>query len=213
MRTPRGLTSSAAVVASALVLAGASVGAVVGVQTRGRSTLAPAAADRSPPRPVAATRARVESVVDGDTVKLRHGGGIVTVRLLGLDTPETHDPRKPVQCFGPQAAARAVQLLSGASVWIAADPGQSRHDRYGRELDYLWLADGVLYDWLMIRDGFAHEYVYGTTPYVYHAAFHAAEADAHRGRLGLWSPATCRGDTTRPATGYGATPSAARSPP
>ncbi|MGI9093711.1 MAG: thermonuclease family protein [Mycobacteriales bacterium] len=141
-------------------------------------------------------------MVDGDTLKVRRGSGsataTVTVRVLGIDTPETHDPRKPVQCYGPQAAARAVSLLTGRTVWLAGDPSQDRHDKYGRELDYIWLSATTSYDWLMVHDGFAHEYTY-RTPYRYQRLFRLAQADAHGASRGFWSPATCGGDTLRPA--------------
>jgi micrococcal nuclease len=140
----------------------------------------------------------VLDVIDGDTIKVDRGGVQVTVRILGMDTPETHDPRKPVQCFGPAAAARAQQLLAGRTVALTSDPTQDRHDKYGRELDYVWLANGTLYDWLMIRDGYAHEYTY-RKPYEYRSAFLAAQAQARAAGRGFWARSTCDGDTTRPA--------------
>ena len=129
-------------------------------------------------------------------MKVRYGSLIATVRLIGMDTPETKDPRKPVQCFGPQASAQARHLLTGRSVWLAGDPTQSTFDKYGRELAYLWMPDGTLYNWWMIRGGYAHEYTYNA-PYEYRAAFAAAQAAARAEHRGFWSPSTCNGNTTK----------------
>jgi micrococcal nuclease len=73
----------------------------------------------------------VVRVVDGDTVVIAPD---TTVRLIGIDTPETVDPRKPVQCFGREASAYAHLLLDGRSVSLEYDPTQGRLDRYGRTL-------------------------------------------------------------------------------
>lgn len=148
----------------------------------------------------------VVEVVDGDTIKVQRDGTRTTLRLIGIDTPETKDPRKPVQCFGREASAHASELLSGTSVWITADPTQDAIDKYGRTLVYVWLPDGRSYNWLMIEDGYAHEYTYDI-PYRYMDAFKAAERDARENDRGLWSPTTCAGDTTKPADANAAGPS------
>jgi len=86
----------------------------------------------------------VISVVDGDTVDVvdGSGGGRVRVRVLGIDTPETKDPRRPVQCWGPEASAFAERVLLGQRVSLYTDPTQSTRDRYGRLLAYIVLPDG-----------------------------------------------------------------------
>ena len=165
----------------------------------GCARAAPPPASASPPEPSGAVRVSVVRVIDGDTIKVQRGQALVTVRILGMDTPETHDPRKPVQCFGEAAAARAQQLLAGRHVSLAGDPTQSRLDKYGRELDYVWLPDGTLYDWKMIRDGYAHEYTY-KSPYEYRNVFLAAQAEARAADRGFWTPSTCGGNTTKAAT-------------
>lgn len=134
-------------------------------------------------------------VVDGDTIKVSNGE---TLRLIGVDTPETVDPRKPVQCFGREASARAHALLDGTQVQLEYDPTQGRLDKYGRTLAYAWMADGRLYNETIIADGYAHEYTYAI-PYRYRDAFLAAERAAREAERGLWSPTTCAGDTTQPA--------------
>ena len=76
----------------------------------------------------------VIDVVDGDTIKVSMNGTITTLRLIGMDTPETVDPRKPVQCFGKEASNKAKELLSGKKVRLEMDPSQGTLDTYGRTL-------------------------------------------------------------------------------
>ncbi len=141
---------------------------------------------------------RVVEVVDGDTIKIAKDGRTETLRLIGLDTPETKDPRRPVQCFGQEASARAKKLLSGKTVRITQDPTQDTRDKYGRMLVYVWIEDGTLYNYRMILDGYAHEYTYDV-PYQQQARFRAAEEQARQAGRGFWSPKTCAGDTKQPA--------------
>ena len=117
-------------------------------------------------------------LADGTTERLR---------LIGIDTPETVDPRKPVQCFGKEASDRAHAMLDGQQVSIIGDPSQDTSDRYGRLLAYLWRADGRFYNQAMIADGYAHEYTY-QIPYQYQTAFRIAQQAAQAQQLGLWSP-------------------------
>jgi endonuclease YncB( thermonuclease family) len=137
----------------------------------------------------------VVSVVDGDTVKLSIDGTTQTIRLIGMDTPETVDPRKPVQCFGKEASNKAKELLTGRSVRIETDASQGTLDKYGRTLGYIFRDDGLFYNKYMIEQGFAHEYTYNI-PYKYQSEFKAAEKSARENQKGLWSPDTCNGDTT-----------------
>jgi micrococcal nuclease len=186
--------------ATGLVLVGACTSASGRAQTT--TTAAPpttttptTGAARVPPRLDGPFR--VVRVVDGDTIKVSNGD---TLRLIGMDTPETVDPRKPVQCFGVAASRRAHALLDGQSVSLEYDPSQGRLDKYGRTLAYVWMADGQLFNELMIREGYAHEYTYNT-PYKYQARFRAAEAAARQAARGLWSSSTCGGDTSTGARG------------
>ncbi len=141
----------------------------------------------------------VSSVVDGDTIKVNIGGTIETLRLIGMDTPETVDPRKPVQCFGKEASNKAKELLSGKKVHLEPDLTQGELDKYGRRLAYIYREDGLFYNKYMIEQGYAHEYTYNT-PYKYQADFKAAQKSAQQNLRGLWSPDTCNGDTTSSVT-------------
>lgn len=147
----------------------------------------------------------VVNVVDGDTIKININGTQTTLRLIGIDTPETVDPRKPVQCFGKEASNKAKELLSGKKVRIEKDLTQGELDKYGRTLAYVYREDGLFYNKYIIEQGYAHEYTYNT-PYKYQSEFKAAEKSARENQLGLWSPTTCNGDTSSGATTTNTTP-------
>ena len=137
----------------------------------------------------------VTQVVDGDTIKVLIDGEIETLRLIGIDTPETVDPRKPVQCFGVEASNKAKELLREKNVSLEADITQGERDKYGRLLRYVFLEDGQLFNQLMISEGYAHEYTYDSNPYKYQTEFQAAENEARENERGLWAPSACAGDT------------------
>ena len=142
--------------------------------------------------PVTAMAATVIRVVDGDTIHVLLNNNDITIRMIGIDTPETVDPRKPVQCFGKEASNHARQLLDGATVYLEIDDSQGDYDKYNRLLSYVWLADGRMFNQVMIADGFAFEYTYNR-PYKYQAQFKDAQRNAQSLQLGLWSSTTCTG--------------------
>jgi micrococcal nuclease len=142
---------------------------------------------------------KIASVVDGDTIKVILNNKTETVRLIGIDTPETVDPRKPVQCFGKEASNKAKAVLTGKKVTLEADSTQGDRDKYSRLLRYVFLEDGTNFNKYMIAEGYAHEYTY-SLPYKYQTEFKAAEKQAREQNKGLWSPDTCNGDTTKSAT-------------
>ena len=145
---------------------------------------------------------QIVRVVDGDTVKINMNGKEETFRLIGLDTPETVDPRKVVQCFGIEASNKAKELLSGKKVRVETDPTQGTYDKYNRRLGYIFLEDGLFFNKYMIEAGYAHEYTYQSNPYKYKLDFIKAEKEAREQERGLWNKSTCNGDTTssNPAT-------------
>jgi micrococcal nuclease len=134
----------------------------------------------------------VVKVVDGDTIAVVIDGKRETVRLIGINTPETVDPRRPVECFGKEASDKVKSLLTGTSVRLVSDPTQSERDRYNRLLRYVYLDDGRLFNQYLIEEGFAYEYTYGT-PYEYREQFKTAEKNARENQRGLWSESTCSG--------------------
>jgi micrococcal nuclease len=131
----------------------------------------------------------VVRVVDGDTVTLAapSGGGTVKARLLGIDTPETVDPRRGVGCYGPEASAWAKRTLLGKHVMMRTDPTQHARDTYGRALVYLTLPDGQDYSIRAAREGYAKYYLHNT-PVQEAAQIQTAEQEARAAGRGLWGP-------------------------
>lgn len=136
----------------------------------------------------------VKRVDDGDTIEIFRYGRKEKVRFIGIDTPETVDPRKVVQCFGKEASAKTKQLLTGKTVRIEFDPIVGERDKYDRLLAYVWLGSELI-NLALLREGYAHEYTYRSQIYKYQSDFKQAEAGARQSEAGLWSPQTCAGVT------------------
>jgi micrococcal nuclease len=124
----------------------------------------------------------VVGVVDGDTIEVARGAETDTVRLLGIDTPETHHPTKTVECFGPEAAAYTDQQLLGRSVRLEADI--EGRDRYGRRLAYV-VFDGERFNDELLRRGYARLLVIEPN-HTYARTMLREELDAKRAGRGLW---------------------------
>lgn len=133
---------------------------------------------------------KIAYYVDGDTVDVNMGGHTESVRFIGIDTPETHKPDTPVQCYGPQAAAhtQAAIKAQGGQVRLVSDPLSTNRDRYGRLLRYVYLPDGSDLNELNIRGGYAFYYPY--FPFSNRDRFAADEKQAQAARRGLWSHCT-----------------------
>ena len=101
--------------------------------------------------------AHVERVIDGDTIQVRVEGKSYTVRLIGVDTPETKHPTEAVQYFGREASAFTKAALEGKTVLLQKDRTGDTVDRYGRRLRYV-LLDGDNFNARLIRHGYAHAY-------------------------------------------------------
>jgi micrococcal nuclease len=131
---------------------------------------------------------RVMKVVDGDTIQVSVTGktdDLETVRFIGIDTPETVDPRKPVQCFGKEASNKTKELLTDQNVFLEKDETQDDRDKYGRILRYVFLEDRTNVNQYLIQEGYAHEYTY-RIPYIYQSNFKQAEVYAKEHEKGLW---------------------------
>jgi micrococcal nuclease len=127
----------------------------------------------------------VERVVDGDTIVAHLPGGQERVRLIGIDTPETVDPRKPVQCFGHEASERTKKLLPpGTPIRLERDA--EARDRYGRLLAYVYrVDDGTFVNLALAEEGYAQPLT--IPPNVAYAdRFAAAAAEARAAGRGLW---------------------------
>ncbi len=136
-------------------------------------------------RAAARYSATVTHVVDGDTVDVAFASGRrERVRILGANTPETVDPRRPVECFGPQASAYTHRRLApGTRVTLELDV--EKRDKYGRLLAYVYVG-GARYDDELLRLGYAHLLIIPPNG-VHASALVAAELDARRARRGLWA--------------------------
>lgn len=137
----------------------------------------------------------VVRVVDGDTITVNYNGVNTSVRLIGVDTPETVDPRKPVQCYGVEASNYTKSQLNKQTVYLEFDASQGVTDRYDRLLAFVRRADGSLFNYDLIANGFAFEYTYQGNPYRYQSEFLAAARDARENGRGLWAASTCNGIT------------------
>jgi len=130
---------------------------------------------------------RVASVEDGDTISVDMDGKKERIRMIGVDTPETKDPRKPVQCFGQAASAFTKQLIGSQSVRLEADALSDNRDRYSRLLRYVYLPDGRLVQAEIIRGGYG--FAYTSFPFTKLEEFKGHAQEARNQNLGLWS--TC----------------------
>ncbi len=139
----------------------------------------------------------VVEFVDGDTIVVDMNGARETLRFIGVDTPETHDPRKSVQCFGLSAAAFTKTLIGSQDIRLEADPLNTNRDRYGRLLRYIYLPNGTLVNAEIIKQGYGFAYL--SFPFTKSDEFHEYEKQARTQNLGLWSSCT---PTTNQYGGY-----------
>jgi micrococcal nuclease len=143
--------------------------------------------------PGAGWAARVVRVVDGDTLRVAVDGREQSVRLLGIDTPETRKPGVAVECGGRQASASMEALApAGTPVSLEPDPGQDRVDRYGRLLAYVRLPDGRLAEEAQVAAGWATVYVFDGRPVARDGQFRRAMRAARGAGRGVWG--ACGGD-------------------
>ncbi len=130
-------------------------------------------------------KVKVVRVVDGDTIVVRfENGRYEKVRLIGINTPETVDPRRPVQYFGKEASRYTKKHLLGKTVYLQYD-WQIR-DKYGRLLAYVFLPDGTFFNAKIVEDGYA--FAFTRYPFKYMKMFRKLEAEAREAGRGLWNP-------------------------
>lgn len=153
-----------------------------------RPSQTPTAAATPTPAPAttlpACDWARVDRVVDGDTIVVELDGRLEHVRYIGVDAPESGGPggHEP---FGDEAAARNAQLLSGGRVCLERDI--TDRDRYGRLLRYAWLPDGRLVEEQLLRDGLAVVVTYPPDVKYLEGRHLPAQQEARAARRGLWA--------------------------
>ena len=132
------------------------------------------------PAPETASQSFVMRVIDGDTLELSTGE---KVRLIGVDTPETVHPTKPVQHFGKEASAFTKRLVEGKTVRLEYD--QQHTDKYDRTLAYVYLMDGRMVNAEIIKQGYGFAYV--KYPFQRMDEFRGYEREAREARRGLWA--------------------------
>lgn len=149
------------------------------------------------PSPLIVEQAATESarfirVVDGDTIKLFLQGKEETIRVIGINTPETVDPRKSVECYGKEATEFAKTFFASpsAEIILMRDITQGDQDKYQRLLRYVSVA-GVDYGESTIREGYAYEYTYDS-PYQKQELYRLLQKKASDEQRGLWSEKACR---------------------
>jgi micrococcal nuclease len=122
---------------------------------------------------------RVKKVIDGDTLLLTNGE---RVRLIGVDTPETKHPQKPLERFGREAYLFTKRMIEGKEVRLEFD--WQKRDKYGRLLAYVYLKDGIFLNAEIIKQGYG--FAYTRFPLKYLAEFRKYEREARENQRGLW---------------------------
>ena len=128
---------------------------------------------------------RVTEFLDGDTISVDMNGRNEKIRMIGVDTPETHDPRKTVECFGKAASEYTKQLIGEGPVRLEADQLSTNRDRYNRLLRYVYTSDNKLVQAEIIKNGYGFAYV--SFPFSMLDEFREYEKQAREQNLGLWS--------------------------
>lgn len=128
---------------------------------------------------------RVSRFDDGDTIVVDMNGQEETVRFIGVDTPETHDPRKAVQCFGKAASDFTRKFIGDNPVRLQSDPLNTNRDRYNRLLRYIYLPSGALLNAELIKQGYGFAYL--GFPFSKSDEFAGYQTEARENNRGLWS--------------------------
>lgn len=121
-------------------------------------------------------------VVDGDTLVIEMNSGSEKIRLIGVDTPETVHPQKPVEYYGKEASAFTQRMVENKIVRLEYDWQQ--RDKYGRILAYVYLEDGTFLNAEIIKHGYG--FAYTRFPFKYFNEFREYEKQARESKLGLW---------------------------
>lgn len=125
----------------------------------------------------------VTNIADGDTIEVNMGGMLERVRMIGVDTPETHKPNTPVQCYGPEASDFTKKLLTNQAVRLEADPLNDNRDRYDRLLRYVYFNE-TLVNKQLIEQGYG--FAYTSFPFSKKVEFMQTQFTAAGKKLGLW---------------------------
>lgn len=131
-------------------------------------------------------KVKVLRVIDGDTIELENGQ---KVRYIGIDTPETVDPRRDPQCFGKEASSYNKTLVEGKEIYLEKDISQT--DRYGRLLRYIYLEEnGISINEQLVKEGYAVASSY-PPDIKYQEKLRLTEQEARNNQKGLWQEGVC----------------------
>lgn len=132
---------------------------------------------------------------DGDTIVVDMNGSEETIRFIGIDTPETHKPNAPVQCYGVTSSAYTKKRIGDSRVRLVADRLTTNRDRYNRLLRYVVLEDGTYLNYELVQKGYAFAYDF---PFANAKKYDEAESFARQNKVGIWGNCT---PTQDPKTG------------
>ena len=134
--------------------------------------------------PIPAGSYKVVESYDGDTIGVDMAGKLEKIRMIGVDTPETHKPNTPVQCYGPEASEFTKSRLLGTAVRLEADFTNDNRDRYNRLLRYVYTQDGTLWNKQLVREGYGFAYL--PFPFLKKVEFMSDQFNAAKEKKGLW---------------------------
>ena len=126
----------------------------------------------------------VASFEDGDTIIVDMNGTLERIRFIGVDTPETQDPRKAIQCYGKAASAHTKQTIGTSKVRLVSGPDNTNRDRYGRLLRYVYLPNGRFINAELVNLGYG--FAYTGFPFSKIDEFKSYQQDARKFNRGLW---------------------------
>jgi len=170
------------------------VNSVIGSSPTTTVAVSPATTPTTTKSVAVKTNADVVRAVDGDTIVARldsEPGMEYKIRLLGVNTPETVDPRKTVECFGKQASDFTKKTLSGKRVRLDADPKADERDKYNRLLRNVILEDGTDYNALLVSEGYAYAYLSFPLNAARKVELRKLETEAKAAGRGLWALGVC----------------------
>jgi len=140
---------------------------------------------------------KVVRVVDGDTIIVDIDNFKQRIRIIGINTPESHEINgRVVECFGKEAEKKAKEILNNKKVFIETDGSQDRYDKHGRLLAHIFYINNegkkINFAKKMIEDGYGYEFTY-RLPYKYQKEYKKAQKEAQKYKNGLWNKKTCNG--------------------
>lgn len=141
------------------------------------------------------TNAQVKKVVDGDTIEVvfDNASSSAKIRLLGINTPESVDPRRPVECFGKEASRFLQGIIDAKRIRLEEDLQADDRDKYGRLLRNVVLEDGTDVNALLVKEGYAHAYLSFPLNKQRKNELARLQEEARVAKRGLWNPETCDG--------------------